>query len=162
MYHTIYTSPIGPLRLVSDEGGLRQLWLPNEIEEKICPQDWKEDADFSINRLIAARLDDYFAGRRVVFDDLPLAPHGTPFQQAVWQRLLTIPYGEISHYSIIAQQMDKPKAVRAVGGAVGRNPISILIPCHRVLGRDMSLTGYSGGLPIKRALLALEKIAYRP
>lgn len=161
MYHAIYASPIGPLRLVSDQCGLRQLWLPNEIEEKTCPAEWIEDADFSINRLIAARLDDYFAGQRVAFGDLPLAPQGTVFQQAVWRELLTIPYGAISHYSVIAQRLDKPKAVRAVGGAVGRNPIAILIPCHRVLGRDMSLTGYSGGLPIKQALLGLEKIAYK-
>lgn len=162
MYHALYASPVGPLRLVADEVGLRQLWLPNEVEEKSCPPEWIEDAGFSVNCLIAARLDAYFAGQHVTFDDLPLAPQGTPFQQAVWQQLLTIPYGAISHYSVIAERLGKPKAVRAVGGAVGRNPIAIFVPCHRVLGRDMSLTGYSGGLHIKKALLALEHIAYRP
>ena len=161
MYHALYSSPVGMLRLVSDEQGLRQLWLPNEIEEKVCPSEWIEDEDFSIHREIRDCLDAYFAGEKLRFDNLPLAPVGTAFQQSVWKELLTIPYGTISHYSVIANALNNPKAVRAVGGAVGRNPISILIPCHRVLGKDLSLTGCSGGLPIKKALLDLEKISYR-
>ena len=89
--------------------------------------------------------------------DLPLAPQGTPFQRAVWQALQTIPYGRTLTYAQLAQQLDKPKAVRAVGAANGRNPIPVIIPCHRVIGADGSLTGYGGGLPIKETLLSLEQ-----
>lgn len=107
-------------------------------------------------------LDRYFAGEPLDFNQLDfLAPQGTAFQQAVWQQLRKIPYGETTSYSEIAKQLGKPNATRAVGGAVGRNPISILIPCHRVLGKNQSLTGFGGGLPNKRFLLQLEHIQYK-
>jgi methylated-DNA-[protein]-cysteine S-methyltransferase len=98
----------------------------------------------------------YFAGRRKTFD-LPLAPAGTPFQLSVWKALERIAYGETQSYGQIAQSIGKPKAVRAVGAANGANPIPIVIPCHRVIGSDGSLTGYGGGLTRKRQLLALEQ-----
>lgn len=103
----------------------------------------------------ARQLEEYFAGSRTAFD-LPLAPEGTPFQQKVWQALRAIPYGKTSSYADIARAAGCPKGFRAVGMANNRNPIPIIIPCHRVIGSDGSLTGYAGGLPAKRFLLSLE------
>lgn len=103
-----------------------------------------------------AEFDAYFAGRLQRFS-LPLAARGTAFQQAVWQALCDIPYGETRSYSDIARTIGKPDAVRAVGAANGRNPLSIIVPCHRVIGQNGSLTGYAGGLEIKKTLLALER-----
>jgi methylated-DNA-[protein]-cysteine S-methyltransferase len=102
-----------------------------------------------------AALDDYFAGRGARFD-IPLAPAGTAFQQAVWKALRDIPYGATASYGEIARRIGRPRAVRAVGAANARNPIAIIVPCHRVIGADGTLTGYAGGLSRKRALLALE------
>lgn len=101
-----------------------------------------------------------FAGKRLCFNAIPFAPKGTAFQQRVWSALQQLAYGESTTYGELAQRIGQPKAVRAVGGAVGRNPISILIPCHRVLGKQRELTGFGGGLPIKRHLLQLEQIDY--
>ncbi|XJS10701.1 methylated-DNA--[protein]-cysteine S-methyltransferase [Aerococcaceae bacterium WGS1372] len=104
------------------------------------------------------QLEEYMHGEREVFD-LPLdLNHGTSFQQAVWNQLLKVPYGQTTTYGDIAQQINNPKAVRAVGGAVGKNPISIIVPCHRIIGKNGSLTGYSGGLDIKTQLLMIEQI----
>ena len=100
-------------------------------------------------------LGEYFDGNRKAFD-VPLDPQGTEFQQQVWQALLEIPYGQMASYAEVASAINKPKAVRAVGAANGRNPISILVPCHRVIGSNGSLTGYAGGLPRKQWLLQLE------
>ncbi|HEU4656135.1 MAG TPA: methylated-DNA--[protein]-cysteine S-methyltransferase [Capillimicrobium sp.] len=104
----------------------------------------------------AAQLDDYFAGRRRSFD-VALALDGTPFQREVWAALRAIPYGETTTYTALAAALGRPRAVRAVGAAVGRTPIPVIVPCHRVLGADGSLTGYRGGLDRKRALLELER-----
>ena len=104
----------------------------------------------------AAQLEEYLAGKLKKFD-LPLAPKGTPFQVAVWRALLKIPYGKTCAYGDIARAVNNPKAVRAVGGANNKNPIFIIIPCHRVIGKDGSLTGYGGGMDMKKRLLALEK-----
>lgn len=106
------------------------------------------------------QLEEYFAGSRQVFD-LPLQPAGTPFQQLVWQGLCQIPYGQVISYKTLAQNIHRPTAVRAVGGANHQNPISIIIPCHRVIGADGSLTGYGGGLDKKRFLLRLEGAAFK-
>jgi methylated-DNA-[protein]-cysteine S-methyltransferase len=102
-----------------------------------------------------AQLNEYFAGRRTAFD-LPLDPHGTPFQQQVWEQLLAIPYGETRSYLDLARKLGNPNATRAVGAANGRNPISIIVPCHRVIGSSGKLTGFAGGLEIKERLLNLE------
>ncbi|MCU1283798.1 MAG: ogt [Acidobacteriales bacterium] len=101
---------------------------------------------------VERQVSEYFSGTRKVFD-LALAPEGTPFQQRVWQELLTIPFGETMSYGELATRVGNPKASRAVGGANGENPISLIIPCHRVIGTDRSLTGYGGGLNVKEALL---------
>ncbi|QNF16025.1 methylated-DNA--[protein]-cysteine S-methyltransferase [Aeromonas jandaei] len=114
---------------------------------------WQQDAAALAPFL--AEFDAYFAGRLQRFS-LPLAARGTAFQQAVWQALCDIPYGETRSYSDIARAIGKPEAVRAVGAANGRNPLSIIVPCHRVIGQNGSLTGYAGGLEIKTVLLALE------
>ncbi len=105
---------------------------------------------------MARELDEYFAGRRRAFD-LVLAPAGTPFQLAVWEELRRIPFGGTTTYGELARRVGRPTAARAVGAAVGRNPISIIVPCHRVVGSDGALTGFAGGLDRKRALLALER-----
>ena len=114
---------------------------------------WQQDGEALAPYL--AEFDAYFTGRLQRFT-LPLAAHGTAFQQAVWQALRDIPYGETRSYSEIARAIGKPSASRAVGAANGRNPLSIIVPCHRVIGQNGSLTGYAGGLPIKQQLLALE------
>ncbi|WP_426010013.1 methylated-DNA--[protein]-cysteine S-methyltransferase [Aeromonas salmonicida] len=114
---------------------------------------WQRDGEALAPYL--AEFAAYFAGRLQRFT-LPLAAHGTAFQQAVWQALCDIPYGETRSYGDIARTIGKPAAVRAVGAANGRNPLSIIVPCHRVIGQNGSLTGYAGGLPIKQQLLALE------
>ncbi|HVJ94578.1 MAG TPA: methylated-DNA--[protein]-cysteine S-methyltransferase, partial [Labilithrix sp.] len=103
----------------------------------------------------------YFAGQRTSFD-LELAPRGTPFQRDVWRALLSVPYGRTTTYSAIARSIGRPLAVRAVGAANGRNPLAIVVPCHRVIGNDGSLTGYAGGLDNKRFLLELEARRARP
>jgi methylated-DNA-[protein]-cysteine S-methyltransferase len=111
-------------------------------------------------RDVILQLDAYFAGRLRRFE-LPLAPEGTPFQREVWSALTTIPYGETVSYGELARQVGRPNACRAVGAANGRNPIPIIIPCHRVIGADGSLTGFGGGLPIKQRLLLLEAVERR-
>ena len=116
--------------------------------------DW--DRDDNAFDDVVSQLEDYFAGRRREFD-LPLAPAGTPFQQRVWRALLDIPYGETISYGELASRIGNKAASRAVGLANGSNPISIVIPCHRVIGANGKLTGYGGGLPIKQQLLALER-----
>ncbi|WP_035602465.1 methylated-DNA--[protein]-cysteine S-methyltransferase [Edwardsiella tarda] len=160
MHYDHYLSPIGPLLLVADDVGLRQLWLPNELISRVIPASWRHDGAFPLLQRTRTLLDAYFAGQRPDWHDLPLAPQGTPFQQQVWQQLCVLSYGESSHYAALAERLGNPRAVRAVGGAVGRNPIAILIPCHRILGKAGNLTGYSGGLAIKQALLDLEGIPY--
>ena len=147
-------TPLGPLTLAATARGLALAWFDrqahrtDEVAAPLQPE----------NELLlqtAREFDDYFAGRRRVFG-VPLDAAGTEFQQRVWQALLRIPMGALSTYGEIARQLGRPEAARAVGAAVGRNPIAIIVPCHRVVGSDGSLTGYAAGLPRKRALLALE------
>lgn len=147
-------TPLGPLTLAATARGLALAWFDQQahrsetIEAPLQPE-------HPLLLQTAREFGEYFAGQRRVFT-LPLDPQGTPFQQRVWQRLLTIPMGALSTYGQIAQQLGLPSAARAVGAAIGRNPIGIIVPCHRVIGRDGSLTGYAGGLPRKEALLRLE------
>ncbi len=149
-------TPLGPMRLAATTRGLAGAWFdgqahhPGALDAPEQPQQrWLAQG--------AAELQAYLAGRRNAFS-VPLDPQGTPFQQAVWQQLRAIPRGAVSSYGALAQALGRPQAARAVGAAVGRNPLSVLVPCHRVLGRDGSLTGYAGGLPRKQALLALEGV----
>lgn len=145
-----YESPIGPLRLVGDEDGLTHLLMAGQPAPQGIPE-----GELPLLCRAAEELAEYFAGTRREFT-VPLRPHGTPFQQKVWAALRTIPYGRTVSYKHIAAQLGNPAATRAVGGANGKNPIPILIPCHRVIAADGSLGGYSLGLDLKRRLLALE------
>ena len=146
-------SPIGDLILVGDDDVILEIGFTTGKRPSQPPGNAKEDAAPFVNAI--RQLEEYFSGTRKVFD-LKLAPRGTAFQKSVWESLLAIPFGKAVSYSDIANAIGNPNAVRAVGLANGRNPIPIVIPCHRVIGKDGSLTGYGGGLPIKERLLALE------
>ncbi len=152
-YRTL-DSPIGPLLAAGDEDGLRFLLFAHGRKAVTPDPRWEPD-DQSLAEP-AAQLAAYFAGRLREFA-LPVAPAGTAFQRAVWSELQRIPYGETISYGELARRLGNPRAVRAVGLANGANPISIVIPCHRVIGSNGSLVGYGGGLPVKQALLALER-----
>ena len=157
MTMTSYTqieSALGPLLLVADEGGLRQILFVNGRHPAQPESSWIEDR--APHGEIIRQLQAYFAGELEHFN-LQLAPEGTPFQLEVWRRLRDIPFGETISYGELAGRIGNPKASRAVGLANGSNPIPIVIPCHRVIGSNGKLTGYGGGLPIKEKLLALEK-----
>lgn len=154
MKYTTIDSPVGRLLLAGDGSTLRLLWFVNGRHVATPDPTWTEAP--RAFRDVASQLSAYFAGRLRAFD-VPLDPGGTPFQSRVWRALLDIPYGETESYGALARRIGDAKAVRAVGLANGANPISIIIPCHRVIGANGSLTGYGGGLPIKRALLALER-----
>ncbi|MCB8943641.1 MAG: methylated-DNA--[protein]-cysteine S-methyltransferase [Ardenticatenaceae bacterium] len=145
---------MGPILLVSDGTNLTGLNFQTEKRPIQIQPDWQED-DAPFAEVIAQLLA-YFAGERHDFE-LPLAFNGTEFQNAVWQELQNIPYGETTSYGELARRIGRPKAVRAVGAANGANPIPLVVPCHRVIGSNGSLTGYGGGLPIKKALLAHEQ-----
>ena len=155
MIYRYIDSPIGHLLLAGESAGLKFIGFP-QGKGKITPQpDWVlEEACFIEAKL---QLDEYFSGQRKQFE-LALEPNGTEFQLEVLRALQTIPCGETRSYQDIARQIGRPKAVRAVGAANGRNPLPIVIPCHRVIGSDGSLTGFGGGLDIKRFLLQLEGI----
>jgi methylated-DNA-[protein]-cysteine S-methyltransferase len=144
-------TPIGRLRLVSGGSCLAAVEFEGHHGD---PGSAIEAADAVLERT-AGQLQQYFAGRRRQFD-LPLAPVGTAFQRAVWKALRAIPWGALCSYADIARAIDRPTAVRAVGAANGRNPLPIIVPCHRVVGSDGSLTGFSGGIEVKRQLLVLE------
>ncbi|MCK3658401.1 cysteine methyltransferase [Pasteurellaceae bacterium Pebbles2] len=158
IYYRYYASPVGRLLMLAENNQLTNLDF--EVEQIAPNPKWTLNPDLPIFQQICTALERYFQGETETFADIPLAPKGTPFQQAIWQALRQIPYGETATYGGLAQLINNPKAVRAVGGAVGRNPISIIIPCHRILGKDRQLTGFGGGLPVKRHLLDLEQIAY--
>ena len=146
-------SPVGPLMLAADDHALRHI----EFRDNCHPADRRDwhGGDNEVLQAAQQQLGEYFAGRRRVFD-LPLAPVGTQFQRAVWQALADIPYGGTISYAQLAQRLGNPNGTRAVGAANGRNPLPIVLPCHRVIGADGGLTGFGGGLPTKEFLLRLE------
>lgn len=159
-HHLILDSPVGKLTLVaSDTALLALLWeqdRPGRVVLEYGPEVNPDQPEHDVLAAASLQLTEYFAGQRKVFD-LPLDPQGTPFQQQVWQGLLTIPYGETLSYGALAARIGAvPGASRAVGAANGRNPISIVIPCHRVIGSSGKLTGFAGGLKNKAHLLNLE------
>jgi methylated-DNA-[protein]-cysteine S-methyltransferase len=154
MHHIVYPSPVGPLLLASNGDALCLIEFANPRHPAARGGDWQESDD-DVLRTARRQLGEYFDGVRREFD-LPLAPRGTPFQQQVWQSLRGIPYGETISYASLATRIGRPSAVRAVGAANGRNPLPIVVPCHRVIGADGSLTGFGGGLPTKQFLLQLE------
>lgn len=151
----LMASPVGQLTLVARGSKLAAILWEHERQNRVRLGPLQEAADHPLLRETERQLQEYFAGSRERFE-LELDFAGTEFQCLVWQALLTIPFGETRSYGQIAQQIGHPKAVRAVGAANGRNPISIVAPCHRVIGASGSLTGFAGGLQAKQYLLALE------
>jgi O-6-methylguanine DNA methyltransferase len=151
-YVTVVDSPIGRLSLYSDGEALTGLYM----EKREPPGEWIPGEDIAVLKSAAQQLKEYFTGARRDFD-LPVALHGTAFQCKVWEHLRSIPCGETWSYGQLAQRIRQPTASRAVGLANGRNPVSIVIPCHRVIGSDGSLTGYGGGLERKQWLLEHER-----
>lgn len=158
LYYTYYPSPVGNLLILSD--GEHITHIDFEKEQYAPNPAWQEKADLPLFHQVRLAFDRYFQGEKETFANIPLKTEGTLFQQAIWQALRQIGYGEMSSYGELAKRINNPKAVRAVGGAVGSNPISIIIPCHRILGKDHTLTGFGGGLVAKRFLLQLENIPY--
>ena len=150
-------TPLGGITLAATDAGLAGLWFDAQRHAPdMAGWQTETDAAHPVLREAALQVHDYFAGKRIRFE-LPLdLSHGTSFQQAVWQALCAIAPGDTTSYGQLSAGIGKPAAVRAVGAAVGRNPISVVVPCHRVLGADGGLTGYAGGLERKSALLALE------
>jgi len=160
-----YQSPLGRVIMAATDKGLAGLWFEGQRhlpEEWVTGSSWPEDPSHPVLQQTTRQLKEYFDGQRTHFD-LPLdLSGGTVFQQAVWQILLAIPPGATASYGDVSKRIGNPMAVRAVGAAVGRNPVSIIVPCHRVLGTNGSLTGYAGGLDRKTALLKLEGALQEP
>jgi methylated-DNA-[protein]-cysteine S-methyltransferase len=154
LIRTQIDSPVGPLTLVAVGATLAGVYFENH--SKGGPSPSAAPGEAPAFDAVRRQLDAYFAGRRTTFD-LPLAPHGTAFQTHVWALLQRIPFGGSTTYGALAAEMGRPSAVRALAGAVARNPISIIIPCHRVIGANGALTGFAGGLERKARLLALEQ-----
>jgi len=154
VYDTFKTGYIGVLTLAGDEKGLRYIAFEKSPKIVRMKYNGRRDPDFFKNA--KDQLKAYFNHELKKFH-LPIALEGTPFQRAVWKTLQRIPYGTVTTYQWVATQIGNPKAVRAVGGAIGKNPIAVVIPCHRVIGSDGSLTGFGGGLDVKQRLIDLEK-----
>ncbi len=153
MLYTTVDSPIGELLLVGDGTSLHRLSMQHGRRPLRRDPSWTRDGAAFAD--VARQLEEYFTGARRAFD-IPLTLNGNPFEQRVWDELLTIPYGETASYGAIARRVGSPEAARAVGLANGRNPVAVIVPCHRVIGANGTLTGYGGGLDRKRLLLDLE------
>ena len=153
--YTLMDSPVGTLRLVASDKGLAGVWFERTRPGRVRPRGDVENARHPVLVEATRQLREYFAGRRRSFD-LELDFVGTTFQRAVWNALLTIPFGQTRSYGEIARQVGRPSASRAVGSANGRNPVAIVAPCHRVIGSTGALTGFGGGLEVKERLLRLE------
>ena len=154
-YKTI-ESPIGQLKLVASDKGLVAILWENDSPRRVRLSDLQENDEHPVLLETQRQLTEYFAGRRKTFS-VALDMRGTPFQKNVWEALLAIPFGETRSYGQLARQLGNPRATRAVGAANGRNPISIIVPCHRVIGSTGKLTGFAGGLETKAHLLNLEQ-----
>ncbi|MDR0504383.1 MAG: methylated-DNA--[protein]-cysteine S-methyltransferase [Bifidobacteriaceae bacterium] len=151
LIYSLFDSPLGQFQLVADDLYLYELWLPQERSRQAVTRQ-----DNAVLERTKQQLEQYFAGSLKQFD-LPIAPRGTGFQLQVWAALCDIQYGQTSTYGQLASQIGRPQAARAVGGAVNRNPLAVIIPCHRLIGAGGALTGYRGGLAVKRWLLAHEQ-----
>ncbi len=156
LFYTQMQTPVGQLKLIAHRDALVAVLWEHELENRVKLADVARDDQHRILIETQRQLAEYFAGRRQQFN-LPLDSCGTDFQRQVWQALLTIPFGETRSYKHIAEQIGNVKAVRAVGAANGRNPISIIVPCHRVVGANGKLVGFAGGIQNKQILLKLEK-----
>ena len=153
MWFDEFSTPIGKLTIAVDASGVRHVLFANNKYDARGREQWKRDPLAA--RATREQLEQYFAGERQAFE-LELNPAGTDFQRSTWFALAGIPFGTTCSYGELARKLGSPKAVRAVGAANGRNPIPIILPCHRVIGSDGSLTGFAGGLPVKQWLLAHE------
>ncbi len=153
-------SPVGELKLVASDAGLAAVLWETDNPHRVRLAPVSEDKTHTVLLETERQLNEYFSGKRKSFS-LKLDFHGTEFQKKVWAALLTVPFGETRSYGQIAKQVKKTQAVRAVGAAIGKNPISIVAPCHRVIGSNGKLTGFAGGLEVKACLLALEGSAAR-
>ena len=149
MHYAVMNTSVGPVTVASTDRGLAAVHFGNSVPDGAV-------VDNSANREIVKQLSEYFEGKRTRFE-LPLDVEGTEFQKSVWKELLRIPYGETRSYGDIAKALGKPAAARAVGMANHNNPVAIVIPCHRVVGQNGSLTGYAGGLHLKEQLLSIER-----
>jgi len=156
VYFDYIPSPLGAMVLASDGDALTGAWFEGQRYQPPVDPAWQRRRELPVLRRAAMELAQYFAGDRTWFE-LPLAPAGTPFQRAVWNAIAGVPYGETISYRELAALAGRPRSIRAAGVATGRNPLSIVIPCHRVVAVDGALTGYAGGLARKRALLELER-----
>ena len=150
-----FATPLGTLFATAIGGSLTGIYFEGQRHAPAISRDWQEDPYHAPLAECARQLADYFEGKRQCFD-LPLAPDGTEFQRRVWREIARIPYGETLSYAELAARAEVPGAARAAGAATGRNPLSIVVPCHRVVGTNGSLTGYAGGLERKTRLLELE------
>jgi methylated-DNA-[protein]-cysteine S-methyltransferase len=160
-YYDTYESPHGKMLLVATEDGIAGIYFDGQKYFPKKEKEWKRDPDHAPLKKAKRELQEYFAGRRKQFE-VALDPEGTPFQRSVWKAISRVAFGRTISYGELARLAGEPGSARAAGAATGRNPISIIVPCHRIMGADGSLTGYAGGLNRKRALLALEGIGREP
>ena len=159
IHYDLVPGPLGTMLLLASGDGLTGIHFEGERYQPAIGADWRRTPDHLLLRAAQAQLDEYFAGRRTRFD-LPLAPIGTPFQRAVWTAIAAVPYGATIAYRELAARAGRPDSVRAAGAATGRNPWTIVVPCHRIIGANGSLVGYGGGLERKEALLRLEGVIF--
>jgi len=161
IYFEFVQSPMGPVKIIADDKAITQVFFCGKSDEilKFYFRSVPEETGNAITHEAAKQLKEYFDGKRTKFD-LPLNPYGTRFQKEVWKGLRRIPYGKVLTYGELAEKLKNPKACRAVGGANGKNPIGIIIPCHRVIASGGKLGGYTGGLEYKEFLLTLEGVPY--
>lgn len=155
MIYARFSTPLGDAYVTLEGDALSGLYFEHARHAPAIEAGWQRDDDHPAAKACAKQLAEYFAGTRESFD-LPLAPQGTPFQQRVWAEIARVPFGATITYAELAKRAGAPEAVRAAGAATGRNPHTILVPCHRIVGSDGALTGYAGGLDRKRFLLELE------
>ena len=151
-----YSSPVGELTMAASQTGLAALLWEDDAPSRVRWDRGEEAPHLALFKEVARQLDQYFDGQRTVFN-LPLDFHGTPFQKTVWVALLQIPFGQTRSYAQVAERINRPSACRAVGAANGRNPLSIIAPCHRVIGAGGALTGFAGGVQVKQRLLDHER-----
>jgi len=156
IYFDRFATPLGTMLVASDGSALTGAWFEGQRYMPSIDERWQRRRDSAVLQRAAALLDEFFSGKRKSFD-IALAPAGTPFQRAIWREIHAVPYGETVAYRDLAMRTGNAAAVRAAGAATGRNPLSIFVACHRIVGADGTLTGYAGGLDRKRALLALER-----
>ena len=159
LYYDLLSTSLGSMLLASDGDALVGAWFERQRYEPSVGPSWERKCDVAVLVRAGVEIGEYLAGTRKAFT-IPLSPAGTAFQRDVWNAIAAIPYGETAAYRDLASRIGRPASVRAAGAATGRNPLSIIVPCHRVLGADGTLTGYAGGLERKRALLALECAAH--